>query len=288
MKAQLIGRYIDGNNSVNLQHYSSKNFLKIWHYHPEYELDIILTSKGTRFVGDSVDKFMPGDIVLLGQNLPHLWLNNNAYFEEDSTLTAEAIVIHFGERLVSGLNYIPELAKILALITKADCGIAFRGADNDSIICLAKEMLEASGHQRVLFLMDILAKLGSIEDYNILSSPGFVNSFTQMSKNRMGPVYDFVINNFKKEIKLDTVAAIAHMNSSSFSRYFSHCHKKSFTLFVNEIRVGYACKLLIEDKYNISQVCFESGFNNISNFNRVFKSIKNSTPSEYLKLHSLK
>lgn len=288
MKAQLIGRYIDGNNSVNLQNYSSKNFLKIWHYHPEYELDIILTSKGTRFVGDSVDKFMPGDIVLLGQNLPHLWLNNNAYFEEDSTLTAEAIVIHFGEKFVSGLNHIPEMAKILALIAKADCGIAFRGADNEPIIQLAKKMVEASGHQRVLCLMDILAKLGSIDDYKILSSSGFVNSFTQMPKNRMGPVYDFVINNFKDEIKLDTVAAMAHMNSSSFSRYFSQCHGKTFTQFVNEIRIGYACKLLIEDKYNISQVCFESGFNNISNFNRVFKSIKKSTPSEYLKLHSLK
>ncbi|WP_209332212.1 AraC family transcriptional regulator [Lunatimonas salinarum] len=288
MKAQLIGRYINGNQSVTIQHYSSRNFLKIWHYHPEYELDIILTSKGTRFVGDSVDKFMPGDIVLLGQNLPHLWLNNNAYFEEGSALTAEAIVIHFGEKFVSGLGFIPELAKILTLITKADCGIAFRGAANEGIIQSAKEMIKSSGHQKVLFLMDILARLSIVEEHSLLSSPGFVNSFSQMSKNRMGPVYDFVISNFKQEIRLDTVAAIANMNSSSFSRYFSHCHKKSFTQFVNEIRVGYACKLLIEDHYNISQVCFESGFNNISNFNRVFKSLKKSTPSEYLKLHSLK
>lgn len=288
MKAQLIGRYIDGNKSVNLQNYSSTSFLKIWHYHPEYELNIVLTSKGTRFVGDGVDEFMPGDIVLLGENLPHQWLNNSIYFDDNVALTAESIVIHFGRKFVSGLNHFPEMAQVLSLITKADRGIAFKGRKHKEIIALAKEMVHVGGYRRVLLLIEILAKLSSIENYKILSSSGFVNSFSQMQKDRMAPVYDYVINNFKTEIKLDKVAAMAHMNTSSFSRYFSQCHKKTFTQFVNEIRIGYACKLLIEDKYNISQICFESGFNNISNFNRVFKSIRNKTPSEYLKLHSLK
>ncbi|GBF21819.1 HTH-type transcriptional activator Btr [Arenibacter sp. NBRC 103722] len=285
MKAQLIGRYIEPNKSVSLQNYSSEFFLKIWHYHPELELDVILSSTGTRFVGDSIKKFIPGDIVLMGENLPHLWLNDNKYFEEHSRLKAEAVVIHFDKKLVSGIEKIPEMEKIISLIHKAKVGVAFRGEANSSIIKKATDMIESSAYERVNILINIMAELAARNDYELLSSSGFVNSFQNIPKSRMAPVYNYVMNNFKEEIKLETIAKIAHMNPSSFSRYFSSFHKKTFTQFVNEIRIGFACKMLMEHKCNISQVCYESGFNNISNFNRVFKAIKQISPSEYIKLH---
>lgn len=286
MKAQLIGRHIDQNSSITLQNYSSKNFLKVWHYHPELELVIVLKGTGTRFVGDNIENFIPGDIVLVGENLPHLWLNDNEYFNEVSELKAEAIVIHFADKFVSGLMKIPEMSEIHSLLSKAKHGIRFKGHSNDYIIKRAKDMVNLSSYKRVIALIDILTHLATHNDYKLLSSSGFVDSFKGIPKSRMEPVYKHVMNNFKEEIKLETVAKLAHMNPSSFSRYFSNFHKKTFTQFLNEIRIGFACKMLIEHKVSISEVCFESGFNNISNFNRVFKAIKKMNPSEYIKLHS--
>lgn len=287
MKAQLIGRYIDQNNSVSLQDYNSNHFLKIWHYHPELELDIILSSTGTRFVGDNVEHFVKGDIVLLGKNLPHLWLNDNKYFEDNSELKAKAIVIHINDKFLRGLMEIPEMATVNALLLRSKLGISFRGKLNNYVIQKAQEMIDASDSKRVNLLIDILIDLASRKDSNTLSSSGFVDSFNFSSKDRMAPVYEFVMNNFKENIRLDKAAALAHMNTSSFSRYFSQIHKKTFTQFLNEMRIGYACKLLIENKYNVSQVCFQSGFNNLSNFNRVFKQVKHISPTKYVNLYSI-
>jgi len=183
----------------------------------------------------------------------------------------------------------PKMAEIVSLIYKARQGIAFRGQSNNHIIEMAKKMVKSSRHEKVIILLDILAKLARMK-YEILSSQGFIDSFEGITKSRMTPVYDYVMNNFKEEIKLEALVEIANMDPSSFSRYFSNFNKKTFTQFVNEIRNGFACKMLIENKCNISNECFDPdpGFNNISNLNRVFKDIKKMCPSEYIKLHSMK
>lgn len=287
MKAQLIGRFIEKDSSITLQNYSSKNFLKIWHYHPELELDVIRTSTGTRFVGDNIEKFEPGDIVLLGKNLPHLWLNDKIYFKQESGLKAEAVVIHFAERFAGGFLEIPEMADLCNLLERAKLGIKFMGSSNDYIINRVDKMFDNSGYERIIIFIDILKHLATHNNYKILSSLSYINSFKGIHNSRMLPVYEYIMNNFKEEIKLDKVANLANMNASSFSRYFTNFQKKTFTQFLNEIRIGYACKLLIENNCNIAEACFESGFNNVSNFNRQFKAIKNMTPSNYTKLHSL-
>lgn len=285
--AKLIGRHIDYNSSISAQEYCSNNFLKIWHYHPELELDIIHSSTGIRFVGDHIENFLPSDIVLLGKNLPHLWLNDSPYFENDSQLKARATVVHFADNFISGIMEMPEMKEIHALLERSKLGIRFRGQSNNYIIKKAQKLVHHHGYRRVTILIDILGHLAKHEDQKVLSSIGFVNSFNQIPNSRMIPVYEYIMNNFKFEIKLEVIAEIANMNPSSFSRYFTKFHKKSFTQFLNEIRIGYACKLLIGNNSNISEVCYESGFNNISNFNRTFKLIKKMTPSDYIKLHTL-
>lgn len=287
MKAQLIGRYIDHDCSITLQNYCSHNFLKIWHYHPELELDVIRCSTGTRFVGDSIEKFEPGDIVLLGKNLPHLWLNDKIYFKQDSGLTAEAVVIHFAENFGGGLLEIPEMADIANLFERAKHGIKFMGSANRHIIKKVDTLFELSGYERIILFIDILKRLATHKNNKTLSSLGFINSFKGIHNSRMVPVYKYIMNNFKEEIKLETVANLANMNTSSFSRYFTNFQKKTFTQFLNEIRIGYACKLLIENNFHIAAACYESGFNNISNFNRQFKAIKKMTPTKYIKLHMI-
>lgn len=286
MKSQLIQRVIDVNSSLAIQNYSAESFLKVWHYHSELELNVIHESTGTAFVGDSVERFEPGDVVLVGKNLPHLWLNDEVYFEKGSDLTTKAHIIHFLDDFAGGLFQIPEMMEINKLIERAKLGIKFIGIGNSMITEKIAKMIECSGYERIMLFIDVLKLLSGHKKYKILSSLGYTESISGVNKDKLLPVYEYVINNFKHDIKLETIAALANMNTSSFSRYFTSIHKKTFTKFLNEIRIGSACKILIRNRH-IASACYESGFNNISNFNRQFKAIKKITPSDYVRLHSI-
>lgn len=284
-KAQLIKRSISQNNSFNLESHSYKNLLNVWHYHPKLELVLILESAGTRFIGDSIENFSPGEIVLIGKNLPHLWLHDKNNFEENSSHKARNHVIHFHENFTTGLAKIPEMACINDLFDRASRGIGFKKASNSHIIQTFNKMFELHGYDKVIALLKVLKYLSEQKEYSILSSAGYVNSFKERKNSKIVPVYEYIMNNFTERVCLDRAAALANMNPSAFSRYFKRIHKETFTRFVNEVKIGYACKLLIEQKYNISEICYRSGFNNVSNFNRQFKSLKKMTPTEFIKRH---
>ncbi|HEY4206541.1 MAG TPA: AraC family transcriptional regulator [Puia sp.] len=283
MKCHLIHKALGISSSLEVQDYSDKQFLKVWHYHHALELNVILESTGTAFVGDSIERFEPGDIVLIGKNLPHLWENDKAYFEKGSRLIAKAHIIHFFENFAGGLLEIPEMVELHHLLERAKLGIKFTGRSNGAVIKKIAMLVEASGYEKIMTLIDILKILSGHRNYKVLSSIGYMNSFIGFNRDKLLPVYEYVMNNFRNEISLDEIAKMANMNSTSFSRYFSSIHNKPFIQFLNEIRIGYACKLLIDNKH-IGSACYESGFNNISNFNRQFKIIKNMTPSQYVKL----
>src|SRR5690606_27747954 len=140
------------------------------------------------------------------------------------------------------------------------------------------ELLDLSGFESVIHLFKILNFLANTTDYQLLSSPGYTNSLKETDTERMSNVHAYVMNNFRKKISLEEVAALANMTPSSFSRYFKIHANKTFSEFVSEIRIGHACKLLIEQKMNITQACYESGFHTISNFNKQFKAITKITP----------
>lgn len=286
MKAELISRSIHQDSSFSLEKHCYKSFLKKWHYHPELELVIIVESTGTRFVGDNIEKFSPGEIVLLGQNLPHLWLNDKAYFADNSTLKAKANVVHFSENFAGGLFNIPEFSGIKHLFERARRGIKFEGLGNEDVVHKINEMYNLEGFEKVMRLLDILHELSNYPHATLLSSAGFVDNFKSKQHHKLIVVYEYIMNNFKQEITLDKVAELASMNPSAFSRYFKSINKKTFTQYLNEVRIGYACKLLQEHRYNIAEVCFESGYNNISNFNRQFKSLKKMSPTAYLKMYA--
>ncbi|MFH5832207.1 AraC family transcriptional regulator [Halalkalibaculum sp. DA3122] len=286
MEAELLKRSIHHNRSFVVENHSYKNFLKVWHYHPETELVIILESSGTRFVGDSIERFKPGEIVLIGESLPHLWLNDDKYFEEDSDLQAKANVIRFNKQFETGLLSIPEMRPILNLFGRSKHGIKFEGTSNPKIRELVNSLFDLHGLKKVKVLLDILEYLALQEEYSILSSPGFVRCFERKKDSKILQVYEYVMENFTNDISLDDVADLVNMNPSAFSRYFKRIQKKTFTQFLKEVKIGYACKLLLEQKYNISEICYRSGFNNISNFNRQFKSEKNMTPTMYIDKHA--
>ncbi|MDR8394594.1 AraC family transcriptional regulator [Aliifodinibius sp. S!AR15-10] len=287
MKAQPISRTVYQNSSFRLKEYVYNNFLKVWHYHPEVELIIILESTGTRFIGDSIEKFEPGDIVLIGKNLPHLWLNDDVYFEEDSTLQARCHGIHFHKHFAENLKNIPEMESIRNLFRRADRGIKFESNKTESIITQIVEIYESDECTKLIKLFEVLLHLANESEYELLSSAGFVNTFERKKDDKIFRVYEYILNNFTQEVSLEEAADLANMESSSFSRYFKRIHKKTLTRFVNEIRIGHACKLLIEQNYTVSEICYRSGFNNISHFNRQFKSLKGMTPTEYIRMYTM-
>ena len=285
MKLQHLSRSNLQNNSFTVGYHNYPYFLKVWHYHIELELILLLESTGTRFIGDSVEKFDENDIVLIGKNLPHMFMNDEAYFREESTLKARAIAIHFKEEFL-GKEFFQstEMKHILSLFDNALYGIKFEG-DNTKIIEKIKELPNCNGFEKVIRFLEILNDLSHKDEYRLLSSAGFAETFKKSGNKNLYKPYEYIFNNFNKSISLNDVAKIAGMNPSSFSRFFKRVNRKTFSKYLNEIRIGYACKLLIEEKYSITAICYESGFNNVSNFNRQFKTITGLSPTEYLQKH---
>lgn len=270
-------------NSLSVSHNKYPHFLKLWHYHEQLELVLILKSTGTRFVGNNIEKFSEGEVILLGKNIPHMWLNDPVYFKADSGRDAEAIAIHFKEEfLCTDMANVPEFKSLKKLFERAKGGLKFTG-ETSEVVRMMKEMLNLNAFERILKLLSILNELSRREPV-VLSGTGFNESFGTMTGN-MDKVYAYIYKNFKKPISLGEVAEVINMHPAAFSRLFKKASRKTFSRYLNEIRVGYACKLILEQKYTMSEICYESGFNNISNFNRQFKTITSSSPTEYLEKH---
>lgn len=259
-----------------------------WHYHPEYELVLVVKSTGQRIVGDNIENFSDGDMVLIGPNLPHVYNNDSQYYEGRKELVAEAIVIHFTEASLGKSFFdLPEMTFIKRLFKKAHRGLKIMGETKEEIAHIMHEMLSTNGPSRIIGLVTILEKLAASSEYRLLSSPGFSPKNNSPGAERITRVHEYIMMNFKKDISLEDVAEIANMVPNSFCRLFKSRTRKTFSTFLNEIRIGYACKLISEDKQSIAEICFSSGFNNLSNFNRQFKRIMQKSPLQYRKDRTL-
>lgn len=253
-----------------------------WHYHPEYELVLVVKSSGMRTVGDHSEHFTDGDLVFLGPNLPHSYQNDPIYYQDDSSLKAEAIVIHFKEDFLGkGFFNLPEMVQVGQLFNKARYGIKITGNTRQQISDIMLQMHTVNGHKRILQLLSILEILSTSEEIELLTNPGFVQQHLVSDDDRITKVHEYIMKNFQKDISLAEVAEIANMSVPSFCRLFKSSTRKAFSNFVNEIRVGHACRLLLEDRESIAQICYKSGFNNMSNFNRQFKRLKERSPLQY-------
>ena len=272
--------------SFTVSHHRLPRFLNVWHYHQELELVYIEKSTGTKFIGDCIEQFSPGDLVMIGSCLPHLWLNDTKYFESKG-LIAAAKVIHFHpDCFGKGFFNIPEMHKIHKIIEDTKVGVRIEGKSKDKIIRLIESLFYENEFDKVMSLLKILRLIAEEPEKTFLSSHSFINSYAKNPNTKLDKVYEFILNNFKEEINLNRIADLVHMNPSAFSRYFKQTTNKTFVQFLNEVRIGYACKILMNqgDK-NISEIAFECGYKNLSNFNRQFKLITKKTPRDYLTSH---
>jgi AraC-like DNA-binding protein len=231
-----------------------------------------------------VSPFKKGDLVFTGPDLPHLWRSDIEYFEGDKKLWTEGIVIYFhGHFLGDEFLEKKETYRLRQLFKKAHRGMEFYGKTSEKVENLMVDLLEATDFESILTLLNLLNVIANSTEYSLLSSAGYTNSLKESDTERMNQVHAYVMKNFREKITLEEVAAIANMTPTSFSRYFKTHANKTFSDFLTEIRVGYSCKLLIEKKMSVSQVCYDSGFYTLSNFNRQFKAITHFNPLEYRK-----
>jgi AraC-like DNA-binding protein len=285
MKAILEHLPPEPEESFVLKSFEYPYFPTPWHFHPEYEIVLVKESSGKRFIGDAVTDFEEGDLAFIGPYLPHLYRNDPAYYEGEKTgsKAAKSIVIHFLEKSL-GENFLslPETKNIQSLFAKSRLGLDIHGETKTRCIAILHEMLALKGMPRWLKLLEILHLLSESAELTPISQ-SYMMGKNEAESDRMNKVFEFVMNNFQREISLNEVADLVNLSSNSFSRYFSQRTRKSFMNFVNEVRLNHATKLLQENTKSVSEICFECGFNNLSNFNRQFKNKYKMSPLAYNK-----
>ena len=257
------------------------HFTYPWHFHSEFEIVYVLKSSGRRFVADSVEPFQEGDITLMGSYLPHFW-KSDVPGEAENASHVNAIVVQFHKDFFRDeINSYPEFHSINELLKRAARGIHFNKSSGEKIGRMLKRLLKLNGLERMLYFIKLMDTMSRTENYRILASKAYLLEEHKELNNRLDKIMHFINTNYQRKITLEEVATKIGMTTAAFCRYFKEKTGKGFIFFVNEMRIGYACKLLIENHLSISQICFECGFNNISNFNRMFKRQTGYTPGEY-------
>jgi AraC-like DNA-binding protein len=276
------------NYSYYAEHQKFKYFPNPLQFHPEIEIIYIVHGSGTRFVGDSVDRFGPGDLVMIGQNVPHLWYSDERYRQENSNLITEVIYILFKTEIFGEQFWnLPESKSILKLIQLSQRGLRLTGKTRNEVSSFMKAISSSVGFNRIALLLAILDIIASQKEYQVLASPIVQNTINESDSERLNKVYKYVINNSQQEITLEKVASIASLSTSSFCRYFKRRTNKTFIKLLNEIRISHACRLLTEEDYPVAKICFICGYDNVSYFIRQFKGITGLTPLSYKKKYAV-
>lgn len=283
MKPQLLKVSNNPVNSFNARRDNVPYINNRWHYHAEVELIYFKQGNGTQFIGDSIKRFKSGDVVLLGAHLPHYWKFDDSYFN-DGAQHADVVVVHFGESFWGStfLN-LPENKALKSVLEKAQRGIQIQDMEKGEIGELIESILTSEGSKRIIQLMEALTAIENCKQHNILSSIGFRHDFEETENDRINAIYNYSLTHFKRKIQMEEMAAVANISPNSFCRYFKSRTRKTYTQFISEIRVGHACKLLIEDSMNVKQICYESGFHNFASFHKHFKMITGKSPLTYQK-----
>jgi len=280
---------IIGNNTIKVKWDNFPHFTFPWHHHCEYEITTVLKSHGKRYVGDSIENFSEGDLILIGSNLPHFWKNNPEFYENNSKLKVNAVVVQFSADLF-GINtlLLPEFSAIKNLLHNAERGVKFTDKRNLSIIKKLVKMLRLKGFERYMELLNILNEMSECSGYELLASSHFEKNTQGFSDNRINKILTYINFNYTGKINISSLAELSGMNITAMCRYFKSKTGKTIVQHINELRIGYACKLMNEKQLPISQIAMDCGFNNMSNFNKTFKLHTSATPTEYYSLTKIK
>lgn len=251
------------------------------HNHPEYELNLIMGMSGTRIVGDSIERYTDYDLVLLGPYLYHKWDGDVPL--QNSGQHYRVITIQFGMGLMGGQFFQKEqFGKIRKLLQDSSEGIKFHGKTLGEAMNIMINLTEDKGFANVIQFLQLLDLLSKSSETCYLSSEGFSSKVLSTHSNRIQMAYSYILKHYAKiNLKIGEVAKQVNMSDSAFSHFFQKYAFRSFTQFLVDIRIGHACKLLLDTDETIGQISYDSGFNNLANFNRLFKKYRQCTPVEF-------
>jgi AraC-like DNA-binding protein/quercetin dioxygenase-like cupin family protein len=263
-------------HSFLVKTFDESGFRAPFHFHPEYELTYIAAGSGKRYIGSHMAGFQPGDLVLLGPDLPHCWKL------EPANSPASSIVIQFaGDCLGKEFFSSGELSSIHRLLQSSHCGIHF---PHPAILSRLHALsIEKSDFRRLISLLEILQELALEKDMTLLDTSGSTAGLTPSDRERIHPIFAYLVENFRGPVSLEKAAAIAGMSPNAFCRYFRKITRKTFMETVIQHRLDHATRQLIQTNDPISAICFDSGFGDISHFYKVFRSRMQISPLNYRK-----
>ena len=264
--------------------YHEENNFSTWHYHPEYELVLITEGSGKRMVGDSVGRFKDGDLVFLGSYLPHEWKCDKKYFAKDGSFLGEGLVVQFlPDFLGPSFFDLPENTHLKSFLHASSQGCLLHGETKKVITEHMVAMKDLGETDKFYKLLAIFKILSATNQYSLLSSPAIVEPYRSDEMLPLKNAINYIMTNFQRPIRIEELLEIANMSNTTFFKTFKKTTQMSFKSYLIRLRIGYSCKLLTDESLNITQIAYESGFDNISNFNRQFKKEKGCTPREYRK-----
>jgi AraC-like DNA-binding protein/quercetin dioxygenase-like cupin family protein len=265
-------------NSFTVRKFTEEdaNGMPYWHCHPEYEIVFISNGRGRRHIADHVSHYFEGDLILLGPNLPHL-----GFTQETKEQHVQVVVQMKEDFLGKDFFEIPEMADIRQLFERARSGLSFHGHTRWEVGQILQNMVDLDKFWRMVELLRALQIMADSQEVWPLKINYLSLEVKPHDQQRMQSVYHFVEQNFQKQFTLDEASQVINMTPPAFCRFFKKLNHKTFIEFVNEFRVAHACSLLSEEHLSIAAVSYESGFNNLSHFNKQFKIVTGVTPTQY-------
>ncbi len=265
------------NTSFVVSTHRTPNFEVPWHQHVEYELILFTEGEGQSFIGNYVGEFVTGDIFFLGSNLPHTFQKAN------KDLITSAIVVHFKEDFWGNdFMNLPESRSIKRLFDTSAKGLKIKGNSKEILGRMIQELSFAKGFASIIKLCECLQLIASQQEFETVSTQE-VKELNVKNKERIDRIFQYTIDNFQEPVTLTDVALHAGMSMPAFCNYFKKSTKKTYIDFLNEVRIGYACKQMMDTQKTIENICYESGFNTLANFNKQFLKVKKMPPSKYRK-----
>lgn len=276
MKAHLREVTTSPDSSFKVKVFDDKEFKAEWHYHPQYELTYMIRSTGIRYVGDSMHAFKRGDLVLVGTNIPHSWKTI-----DNTNENVECVILQWDEGLLKDWLEKPEFAAIKTLLKKSSRGISF---DYETAISLEKLFIaitKQAPFNRLMTLLDILQTLATKSTLQLLAGPGFGKVLSSKESHRVNMIHNYIKDNIYSQNLLYELSVELSLSKEAFCRFFKKTFDKTFSNYINEYKITIASKMLIETNLSVSEIGYQSGYNNLSFFYRRFNQHKQISPKKY-------
>lgn len=263
-------------------------FATEFHFHHECQFTYVVKSNGRKMIGDSIEAFETDELTFLGSDVPHVWFNDkeeqNSVVQEVDTMQAQSLALYFDpDKLTQLLAEFISVKKIEETLQLAKRGMKFFGDTKEKMKKLLFESVEQNGMAKLLLLFEMLQLLCTTEEYKLLASSGYNNTYDSKDNKRIDTVFKYIFANFNSDISLEDLASIANMNKHAFCRFFKMRTQKTPVAFINEVRVAHAVKLMGNEDMSIGAIAYTCGYNSISNFNKFFKNVTSKIPSDYRK-----